>query len=51
MTVTVRPVVRKGDRRSFVELGYELNRDDPHWVPPLRNEVYGLLDPRIKVGK
>jgi hypothetical protein len=45
MTVTVRPVMRKADRRSFVELAYELNRNDPNWVPPLRNEVYGLIDP------
>jgi GNAT superfamily N-acetyltransferase len=45
MTVTVRPVLGKADRRAFVELAYELNRSDPNWVPPLRNEVYGLIDP------
>jgi GNAT superfamily N-acetyltransferase len=45
MTVIVRPVLGKADRRAFVELAYELNRSDPNWVPPLRNEVYGLIDP------
>ncbi|MEA3015445.1 MAG: hypothetical protein QOI38_167 [Sphingomonadales bacterium] len=41
----VRPVTSRADRKAFVELAYELNRGDPNWVPPLRNEVYGLIDP------
>jgi hypothetical protein len=43
--VTIHPVKSKGDRREFVELAYRLNRGDPAWVPPLRNEVYDLLTP------
>ena len=44
--LTVRPVEDSADRASFVELAYRLNRDDPNWVPPLRTEVHGLIDPR-----
>lgn len=43
--VTIHPVKSKGDKREFVELAYRLNRGDPAWVPPLRNEVYDLLTP------
>lgn len=43
--VTIHPVKTKSDKREFVELAYRLNRGDPAWVPPLRNEVYDLLTP------
>ena len=43
--LVVRPVSSRVDRKAFVELVYELNRDDPNWVPPLKTEVYGLIDP------
>jgi hypothetical protein len=46
MTLTVRPVEDAADRKAFVDLAYDLNRDDPNWVPPLKTEVHGLLDPR-----
>src|SRR5687768_875643 len=46
MTVTIRPVEDAADRKSFVDLAYDLNRDDPNWVPPLKTEVHGLIDPR-----
>lgn len=36
----------KGDVRQFVELAYRLNANDPNWVPPLKDEVYGLLNPK-----
>jgi hypothetical protein len=45
MSLAIRPVSSRADRKAFVELAYELNREDPNWVPPLRNEVYGLIDP------
>jgi len=38
-------VLSKADRKAFVELAYRLNRDDPNWVPPLKDEVYGLITP------
>jgi GNAT superfamily N-acetyltransferase len=30
---------------DFVEVAYRLNANDPNWVPPLRSDVYELLDP------
>ena len=46
MTVAIRPVEDAADRKAFVDLAYDLNRDDPNWVPPLKTEVHGLLDSR-----
>jgi hypothetical protein len=45
MALTVQPVRSKAEKNAFVELAYRLNRDDPHWVPPLRDEVMGLITP------
>jgi hypothetical protein len=44
--LTVRAVDDASDRKAFVDLAYRLNADDPNWVPPLKTEVHGLLDPR-----
>lgn len=44
--LAIRPVTSKADRRDFIELAYRLNRGDPNWVPPLRSEVAGTIDPR-----
>ena len=46
MTVTIRPVGDAADRKAFVDVAYALNRGDPNWVPPLKTEVHGLIDPR-----
>ena len=43
--IQIVPVVTKADRRAFVECAYRLNAADPNWVPPLKDEVYGLIDP------
>ncbi|MGZ8998987.1 MAG: N-acetyltransferase, partial [Allosphingosinicella sp.] len=45
MSVQTRKVLSKADRKAFVELAYQLNRDDPNWVPPLKNEIRGLITP------
>ena len=45
MSVTVRPVASKAGREAFVELAYRLNAGDPNWVPPLKDEVRGLISP------
>jgi hypothetical protein len=44
--ITIRPLASKADRRAFVDLAWEVYRDDPHWVPPLKDEVHGLMDTR-----
>ena len=43
--VRVRPVTTAADRKAFIDVQYRLNRDDPHWVAPLRSEVAGQIDP------
>lgn len=43
--VIVVPVRSAADRKRFVELAWHIYAHDPHWVPPLRSEVYGLIDP------
>jgi hypothetical protein len=42
----IRPVEDAADRKAFVDIAYALNKDDPNWVPPLKTEVHGLIDPR-----
>jgi len=41
--LTIRPVVTRADRKAFVDLAWEVYRDDPAWVPPLKQEVHGLI--------
>lgn len=42
---TVSPVSGKADLKAFVDLAWEVYKDDPAWVPPLKDEVYGLITP------
>ena len=44
--VSIRPVATAADRRAFVDFAWDVYKDDPHWVPPLKAEVHGLLDPK-----
>jgi hypothetical protein len=41
----VSPVRTRVEKRAFVDLAYSLNTGDPNWVPPLRDEVNGLITP------
>ena len=45
-SVTIRAVKTKADRKAFVDFAWEVYKDDPYWVPPLKDEVHGLLDPK-----
>ena len=45
MSLTIRPVVTKADRKRFVNFLWDVYRDDPHWVPPLKDEELGLITP------
>jgi hypothetical protein len=38
-------VVTKADRKAFVALPFRLYKDDPAWVPPLKDEAMGLITP------
>ena len=42
----VRPVSSKRDRKAFVDFAWEVYKDDPAWIPPLKTEVHALLDPK-----
>ena len=44
LPVTVRPAASKADVRAFVDFPYRLYADNRNWVPPLRRDVYHLLD-------
>ncbi|OQW79713.1 MAG: N-acetyltransferase [Proteobacteria bacterium ST_bin14] len=44
--LAIRPVNTNRDRTTFIDIGYALNSDDPNWVPPLRSEVAGMIDPK-----
>jgi GNAT superfamily N-acetyltransferase len=45
ISFTIRPVQSKADRVAFVDLPFRLYADDPNWVPPLKDDVHGLLTP------
>ncbi len=44
--LAVHPVSSNADRKAFIDIAYALNGDDPNWVPPLRSEVAGTIDPK-----
>jgi hypothetical protein len=43
--LTIRPVDSKQDRKAFVDFAWDVYKDDPAWVPPLKDEVHGLITP------
>jgi hypothetical protein len=43
--VSVIPVQSKRDMKTFVDLPWELYRDDPYWIPPVKSQVIQLLTP------
>jgi len=43
--VTIRPVETKADRKAFVDFAWTVYKDDRAWVPPLKDEVHGLITP------
>jgi hypothetical protein len=44
-SISIEPVTTKRDRRAFVDFAWQVYRDDPAWVPPLKAEVHALIDP------
>src|SRR5436305_14883891 len=43
--ITVRPIATKKDKKAFVDFAWEGDKHDPAWVPPLKDEVHGLITP------
>jgi hypothetical protein len=43
--VSVIPVQSKRDMKTFVDFPWELYRDDPFWIPPVKSQVIQLLTP------
>ena len=43
--IVIEAVATKGQKAQFIDVAYQLNADDPHWVPPLRTEVAKLITP------
>jgi GNAT superfamily N-acetyltransferase len=43
--LTIRPVETKKDKKAFVDFAWDVYRNDPAWVPPLKDEVQGLITP------
>jgi hypothetical protein len=43
--VTIRPVETKADRKAFVDFAWDVYENDPAWIPPLKDEVHGLITP------
>jgi GNAT superfamily N-acetyltransferase len=41
----IRSVTGAADRKRFVDLVWDVYRDDPAWVPPLKSEMLGLITP------
>jgi GNAT superfamily N-acetyltransferase len=44
--MNIRPVQTRQDLSRFIELPYHLYKNDPVWVPPLRDEQRGQFDPK-----
>jgi len=45
VTIEVRPVRSRADRRAFLSVPPALRSGDPHWVRPLSTEAAELIDP------
>jgi hypothetical protein len=43
--LTIRPVRSKKDKKAFIDFAWNVYKNDPHWVPPLKDEVNGLITP------
>ena len=43
--VSVIPVKSKQEMKTFVDLPWELYRNDPYWIPPVKSQVVNLLTP------
>ena len=42
-TVIIKPVATRRERKLFVELPWTLYRNDPNWIPPIRDNIKELV--------
>lgn len=42
-SLAILPVGTRKERKTFVDLSWRIYRDDPAWVPPLKDEVHALI--------
>src|SRR5262245_34318641 len=42
-SLTIKPVETRQERKQFLELPWQINRDDPNWMPPLRQNQAELV--------
>jgi GNAT superfamily N-acetyltransferase len=45
-SITIAHVTTKAALSAFVDVAYRLNADTPHWVPPLRQDVFDTFNPK-----
>ena len=45
MSLVIRPVTTKSERKAFIDFPYRLYAKEPTWVPPLRFERKKHMDP------
>src|SRR3954469_13392850 len=43
--ITIREIASKADKKAFINLAFSMNASDPNWIPPLKDEVNGLITP------
>jgi len=41
--LVVKPVETRGERKQFIQLAWDLYRNDPNWIPPLRQNIEELV--------
>ena len=42
--ISIKRVSGRADRNKFVDFAWRVYASDPYWVPPLKDEVHGLMD-------
>ena len=46
MSVVIKEVQSKKDRKAFVNLPYQIYKDNKYWVPPLKFDEYHSINPK-----
>ena len=45
-SITIRPVRSRRDLKAFIDFQYDLYREVPAWIAPLRHNVHRILNPK-----